>query len=327
MLYERALEMYRQGEELLSAGQPVDSLKCFEQAANLLAAVGAKLEETICRRHIAMAYERAGRLGRALTVNRRCRAVFESLGNRREVAYAERDIARIMVSTMHGREAVPLYRSALAIEDGPGEARWRVATLAEFGALLISLGSVEEGLAVLKERLARASSDSERERRLAELDLILHGRRQQSPAETAALIEPHLPFFESLGDWRSTSSLLGHLSHLEAEAGHQERAYYRSDQRMKLLASRPVRERATAIAEYGELLMSLGRLDEAADLFTEALSIYDPMENTGEREIVLRRYAALRARNSRFPWLVETWILLTDGFRQGFAGSRMQRAV
>lgn len=256
---ERALS----AADRLAAGEGArdEALASYHRAAVAFRALGEHHREADALFRLAELCAALGEAGVAELLYGQALALYESVGNLRQIAltlhhrgYLRKDEGELATALADLERALPLWQEV-------GDRRGEALTETELGALYRYLNEARPALAAYDGaiRLWRELGDPKQEARTlhnrGRLELTL-GRLGQARSDLAAA----LALRRALGDGESVASTLALLGWLEVEAGRGEEARQHFAEVQAVAGARPSQAGAMALA-------GLGRLDEAAALF------------------------------------------------------------
>jgi tetratricopeptide (TPR) repeat protein len=271
-LHRRALDYARRAQDLghevvslqnLGAlsndlGQPGRALRWYRRAIRVAETIGAPPQLHVLQRSLAGTLHRLGREREAVEAFAAARMYAEASGDRQHVAEATADLGAVLLTLGEHEHAEASLREALAAFRELGDAQWQADCLTNLSVSYQRRGKLEDAWQALTDAIAVLPAESQERR-----SELLRWAGEQALAD---------PERRPLGP--------EYLRHSLVELEELERTHE--------LASRT----ATAAA----LLRDRGLLDEALDLFSRALELYERLD---------RPHMAFHVRNDRAIVLTE----------------------
>ncbi|HEX2252002.1 MAG TPA: CHAT domain-containing tetratricopeptide repeat protein [Thermoanaerobaculia bacterium] len=274
--------LYLLGHQHLRHGRPAQAVTAFERLLRLLEPTRAEARAD-AHNEIAVAYGRLGQGQRELEHLRQALALYETLGDRRDLAATLHNLGR--AEARHGRlqRGLELLRRAARLWRQLAERAQLVETLNALGSVHRTLGDLE--LALDHQRRALALTDGRTDPVGRVETLCFLGATQLAAGDVdgaAASFEEALPLSATTGDAMDRALVATGLGRVAEQRGHLRRAreHYRGAR--EVFARRElVNYEATLLVNLGNVALRAAEPREAHELYTRALVIFTA---SGHRE-------------------------------------------
>lgn len=234
------------------------------------------------------------------------------IAQEREDAAGERNALRsiTLLRSYEGRheEALSHVERLLVLGRAAGDARAEAGDLATMANILRAMGQSERALAVLREALERTAAADSPVRYGALLNVIGTVYRDLGDYDTA------LDYFRRAEEAEqrhpiNASFTLPYIADIQVRQGHVEEALatYRRAVEMNRKA-RYADGCAYVSRSLGEVLVGLGRDEEALPHLREAAALFDQLEDSASEALMWRRLAAVHERLHRPEEAHAAWL-------------------
>ena len=247
-----------------------------------------------------------GSVDLALADNQAAAAIFAALGQDRERAIAQGQIADILAQQGQVEEVLRIRQEEeLPVYEKLGAIREKAVTMGKIADILAQQGQVEEVLRIRQEEelpvYEKLGAIREKAVTMGKIADIL---AQQGQVEEALRIrqEEELPVYEKLGAIREKAVTMGKIADILAQQGQVEEALrIRQEEQLPVYEKLgAIREKAVTMGKIADILAQQDQVEEALRIRQEEqLPVYEKLSAIREKAVIMGKIADILAQQGQ----------------------------
>jgi len=260
-----------------------------ERAAATAKTMGARYIQGIALLMQGWALDNLGQFKQALDVDEQAKRIFEGMGDRADLAWAEKNIADVYSDDGHLNDAVKAYQQALVIYRGVGNQTGMAVTLNNMAFVLKDQGNLPAARQMFGQSLTISRDAGDRARQALALNgmgIVLW--REGDLTAATKVYEETLAIYKGQGDKSRYEHSLTNLGLILEDQGRLKEAKQKLEECLSI--DREIGDKtgiSRALGNIGDVLLREGELLRAQSNYKEADKISQDIGNKHNRAYAL----------------------------------------